>query len=85
MNKTTYLNNEPFKERVCSSCNKILRETRVRIGKNSLKCYRIWVHKESRKRDCYSIESTSLQDVSTGHKPTCRCGHCNLIREATGR
>lgn len=85
--KTKYLNEEPFKERECPDCHKTLRQTRVKIGKNGLKCYRIWVHKETRKRDCYDVDTSnmSLQEImSNNHKPTCRCGECNIRREMTG-
>lgn len=86
MSKTKYLNEEPFKEKVCPTCGKMLRETRVRIGKG-LKCYRIWVHKETRKRDCYEVDTSNmtLQEImSNGHKPICQCGECNIRRKMTG-
>jgi len=85
MSKTKYLNEEPFKEKECPDCHKTLRQTRVRIGKNGLKCYRIWVHKESRKRDCYREEETDFSYPESNHKPICQCGHCKMRREVTGQ
>ena len=87
MTKTKYLNEEPFKEELCPDCGKMLRQTRVRIGKNSLKCYRIWVHKETRKRDCYEVDISDVplkQIMTPNHKSTCPCPDCEYVREQTG-
>ena len=78
MKKTKWLNEEPFKEKECPNCHKILRQTRVRLGKNGLKAYRIWVHKETRKRACYEeqLRKSPYLPRPSNHKVTCKCGEC---------
>jgi hypothetical protein len=87
-----YLNEEPFKETVCSHCNKILRQTRTGHG---LKVYRIWVHKDTRRTECGTKEEDAIRQEEEwkknpfpspeGHKPTCACGDCESMREWSGR
>lgn len=81
MNKITYLNNEPFKEKPCLECGRTLRQTRIRMGRNGLKAYRIWVHKDTRKKQCYDITKDSpYMSMPVNHKEICKCHDCERTR-----
>ena len=83
MGTKTWLNNEPFKEKPCPGCGETLRETRIKIGKKGIKAYRIWVHKETRKKDCYDkpINNSPYIKMPENHKEICQCGDCNRVRK----
>lgn len=87
-----YLNKEPLKEMVCSSCGKMLKQRRVGHG---LKMWRVYVHKDTRMRDCGTKEEQEKKFIEEweknpfpspeGHKPTCSCPDCERAREWSGR
>ena len=80
MNK--YLNEEPMKEGICESCGKAIKQRRVYAGK--LRVYRIWIHKDTKKQDCEKkeeqISKSPYLSMPIGHKDTCKCGECEIIR-----